>query len=201
MKSRKVVHTLLCVACAAALSHGQALVAAPMAGSATEGAQAAVQSVSEPQTRDDIFAGIDKFAAKAKESNEVTMDKNTLGLAARKSGQVGELARKADLVLIRNYEYANEGDYKMSDLEEYLRKLNGDGWQHLVRNRSAREINDIAVRYDKDGQTKETVIINAEPKELNIIHIVGPLSVKDMGKLRRDMNSRDDADVPATKGR
>lgn len=136
-----------------------------------------------PQADDHLFDGVEKFAAKAKESSEVNLDKSMLGLAARKGGDKGDLAQKLDLVVVRNYEYANEGDYNLADVQAVMKKLNGDGWKHLVRTREGKEMTDICVKQDSEGVTKEMVIISAEPKELSFVHLKGNVNLSDMHNL------------------
>lgn len=136
-----------------------------------------------PQVKDDLFDGTEKFAAKAKESNEVNLDKSMLGLAAGKGGAKGDLARKMDFIVVRSYEFANEGDYKMADVTDYFKKLDATGWKHLVRTKSAKESTDICVKQDAEGAIREMVIISAEPKELSFVHLKGNLSVGDLNRL------------------
>ena len=133
-----------------------------------------------PQADDHLFDGTEKFAAKAKESSEVNLDKSMLGLAARKGGDKGELAQKLDYVIVRNYEYANEGDYNLADVQAIMKKLDGSGWKHLVRTREGKEMTDICVKQDSEGVTKEMVIISAEPKELSFVHLKGNVNMSDM---------------------
>ena len=144
----------------------------------------------DPQVKDDLFdgLGLEKLAAKAKESNEVTMDKDTLRMA----GKQKKFAGKVDLVNVRNYEFEKDGEYNMADLETLQKRLEGGGWSHMVRNRTKTEINDICVKRDNEGQMTEMVIINAEPRELNLVHLRGHLTMDDLKKYGADVDSGDD---------
>ncbi len=132
------------------------------------------------QADDHLFDAVDKLGAKAKESNEVNLDKNMLGLAARKGGEKGELAQKLDYIVVRDYEFARENEYNMDDLKPIFKKLDEGGWKHLVRTREQKEMTDICIRQDAEGVTKEMVIISAEPKELSLIHLKGNVNLSDM---------------------
>lgn len=132
------------------------------------------------QTDDHLFDAVDKLGAKAKESNEVNLDKSMLGLAARKGGDKGELAQKLDFIVVRDYEFAHENDYNMDDLKPIFKKLEDGGWKHLVRTREAKEMTDICVKQDAEGATREMVIISAEPKELSLVHLKGNVNLNDM---------------------
>ena len=158
-------------------------------------ATAQVESVEDAQTDDHLFDAVDKLGAKAKESNEVNLDKSMLGLAARKGGEKGDLAQKLDYIVVRDYTFARENEYNMDDLKPIFQKLDHDGWKHLVRSREQREMTDICVRQDSNGVMKEMVIISAEPKELSLIHLKGNVSLADMknfGSMMKDEPSRDD---------
>jgi hypothetical protein len=139
--------------------------------------------------QDDVLAGVDKFAQGAKESNEITLDKNMLGLAGGmmlgKKGdpKAKELMQKMDSVMVRNYEYAAPGQYKMEDVEQVRKRLDSNGWSHVVRTHTATESTDICVKTDAEGVMSEMVIINAEPLELNFIHLRGHMSPSDLSQM------------------
>ena len=134
-----------------------------------------------PQVKDDLFSGAEKFAANAKQSSEVNLDKNMLRMAGKFSDS-GDLMSKMDFVIIHSYEYSKAGDYTMSDVEEFSKRLDAAGFSHIVRERSATSSTDVSVKTDVEGQVSELVIIDAEPKELNFIHLKGHLNLNDMMK-------------------
>jgi hypothetical protein len=131
------------------------------------------------QEKDELFAGAEKFAAKAKTSSEVNLDSRMLGLA---SGDNSGLMKKLDFVIVRSYEYDKAGDYNMADVEPFTKRLESGGWSHLVKERSATESTDVCVRIDRENQISELVVIDAEPKELTFVHLKGHLSMKDLMK-------------------
>jgi hypothetical protein len=135
------------------------------------------------QVKDELFAGAEKFAAHAKESTEVNLDSKLLGLAGKMGdGKTKDLTSKLDFVIVRSYEYAKEGEYKMADVEEFTARLNNGGWSHIVKERSATESTDVCVRTDNEGQVSELVVIDAEPKELTFVHLKGHLNMQDLMK-------------------
>lgn len=135
----------------------------------------------DPQAKDDLLEGLDKLGANAKERNEVNLDKNMMAIAAgKKGGRYADLAQKMDSISVRNYEYASKGMYQQSDLDALRRRLDSNGWSHLVRNESQGEVNDICVRTDSEGLIRDMVILNSEPKELNIVHLRGHFRMEDV---------------------
>lgn len=180
-------NTPMTLAAAAVLA--MTLVVHPAHAKAESGAQRAnsdaamtrvVAATDDTQTDDHLFDAVDRLGAKAKESNEVNLDKSMLGLAARKGGEKGDLAQKLDYIVVRDYTFARENEYNMDDLKPIFKKLDDGGWKHLVRSREQREMTDICVRQDNEGVTKEMVIISAQPKELSLVHLKGNVSLSDM---------------------
>lgn len=141
-----------------------------------------------PQQKDELFAGAEKFAKNAKSSTEVNLDKNMLGMASQFNGngngdkEVGDLAKKMDFVIVREYEYDKPGQYNMADVEEFSRRLDGNGWSHVVKERSATENTDVCMRSDEHGEVSELVVISAEPTELTFVHLKGHMSMSDLEK-------------------
>jgi hypothetical protein len=142
---------------------------------------AEMQPGGEPQAKDDLLDGLDKLGANAKERNEVNLDKGMLAMAAgKKSGRYNGLADKMEFIVVRNYEFANKGQYQKSDLDTLRHRLDGNGWSHIVRNESDGESNDIVVKTDSEGFIHDMVILSAEPKEVNIVHLRGRFRMEDV---------------------
>ena len=136
---------------------------------------------SEGQTKDDLLDGLERLGSNAKEKNEVNLDKNMMALTAgRRGGRYADISSKMDLITVRNYEFASKGQYSKSDLDTLRRKLDSNGWSHVVRNESDGESNDIAIKATGDGYISDMVILNAESRELNIVHLRGHFKMEDV---------------------
>ena len=135
----------------------------------------------DPQAKDDLLEGLDRLGVNAKERNEVNLDKNMLALAGgKKGGRYADLAQKMDFITVRNYEFASKGQYQKGDLDALRHKLDSNGWSHVVRNEDQDETNDIVVKADREGFISDMVILNAEAKELNIVHLRGHFRMEDV---------------------
>jgi len=135
-----------------------------------------------PSNADDLFAGSEKFAQGASESTELNLDPETMGMVGSKHKN-GELAKKMRKMVIRSYTYDKPGMYKMEDIEVYRKKLEDGSWKCSVRVRDRNESTDICSRLGADHETREMVIITAEPKEVTFIQMSGQMSMDDLGKL------------------
>ena len=166
----------LCMGVVAA--HGQVMPVAQTQDSPQPGVAAAAY---DPQVKDDLLEGLDRLGANAKERNEVNLDKNTLALAGgKRGGRYGDLAQKMDTITVRNYEFAQKGQYQKSDLDALRHRLEGNGWSHIVRNESGDETNDIVIKADREGLISDMVVLNVEPKEVNIVHLRGHFRMDDV---------------------
>lgn len=143
---------------------------------------------------DSLFAGTEEFAKGAIKSTEVNLNKNMLSMAGNSFGPGGQgaeagLAGKMDGVFVREYEYAKPGAYNMADVQKYIDRLNGNGWNHMVKERSATKNTDICFRGGDDGKPSEMVIIDASPHKLTFVHLTGHMSINDLSKLSHNYGS------------
>lgn len=152
----------------------------------TNGHQVNAQSVqpvsASDQVKDDLFAGTEKFAAGAKDINEVNMDQKTLGMMSG-SGKHADMAKKMDFVVVHSYSYDKPGMYKLSDVAVYRQKLTDGSWSCMVHTQSKDGSTDVCMRTGPDHESNEMVVITAEPKELTFVHLKGRMSLADLGSM------------------
>jgi hypothetical protein len=135
---------------------------------------------------------LDKLAAKAKESNEVTLDANMLQLAGKflSSKDADEAGAKKLVgglksIYVRNFEFAKEGEYDAADVEAIRSQLKAPEWSRVVSSRSkgGAELSEVYLRTSTGSQIGGLVVISAEPKELTIVNISGAISPDDLKNL------------------
>jgi hypothetical protein len=146
--------------------------------------QASVQTVAaaEPQVKDDLFAGTEKFERGATDVTNINLDPSKLGLVG---GDKSGLAQKMNFVVVHSYRYPKPGMYKMEDVEPYRQKLRTGNWNcfvHVTESTTGKST-DICSRPAANNQGNEMVIMNAEPMELTFIHLGGNASLADLEKL------------------
>ena len=185
MKKRRLLRgaaaASLVMAMATAGAQGMPMLQAAGESSRNFAATADMQPGGDPQAKDDLLEGLDRLGANAKERNEVNLDKNMLALAGgKKGGRYAGMADKMEFIVVRNFEFASKGQYQKSDLDVLRHRLEGNGWSHIVRNESDGETNDIVVKTDNEGFIHDMVILNAEAKEVNIVHLRGRFRMEDV---------------------
>jgi len=142
-------------------------------------------SVGDPQVKDDLFAGTEKFAAGASDVTDVNLGPDMLGMVSGKHG--GDMAHKLNFMVVRTYEYPRPGMYKMEDVEVYRQKLRAGNWNCFIHTHESKsgESTDICNRALPNNEGNEMVILTVEPQELTFIHMSGKGSLADLSKMGR----------------
>ncbi len=137
-------------------------------------------------------ANLDKLAAKAEESVDVTLDGSMLKMAARfLSGDDPDIAKvrrivaKLEGVYVRSYQFAEEGEYSRADVESVRSQLQAPAWGRIVGVRSRREGGDVDVflKLPGNGTLGGAVVIVAEPRQLTFVNVVGTIDPDDITSL------------------
>jgi hypothetical protein len=152
-----------------------------------------------------------ELAARASNVTEVTLGKNMLGFAAKFMNDKDEdevatrkLIEGLDGIYVREYEFDKDGQYSMEDLQKLRQYFETSEWSPIVRSRERRtgETTDVLVKM-VNGETRGMFVLSAEPRELTIVLILGPVRMEDLGRLKglgglgalgdveRDVHSKD----------
>ena len=134
---------------------------------------------------------LEKLSSKAVEVNNVTLDGGMLQLAAKfldldkedeDAAQAKEIVKKLKGIYIKSFEFEEPHQYSAADVEEIRAQLAGPGWNKIVESRSKRSNENDEIYFFKDANNNlgGIAILVAEPKELTVVNIVGPV---DMDKL------------------
>jgi hypothetical protein len=139
-----------------------------------------------------IPARLEKLAAKADETVDVTLDGPLLKLAGRflSDKSADEAAVKKILaglqsITVRSYEFSQEGQYDPADLDEIRAQVKAPQWSRIVGVRSKKDGEKVDV-YFKDGGNGNLggiVVLCAEPTELTIISVVGTIDPSQLASL------------------
>jgi hypothetical protein len=133
-----------------------------------------------------------ELAARASNVTEVTLGKNMLGFAAKfMNGKDGDeaatrhLIEGLDGIYVREYEFDKEGQYSIEQIEELRKYFETSEWSPIVREheRKTGETTDVMVKM-VNGETHGMFILAAEPKELTIVLILGPIRMDQLGELK-----------------
>jgi hypothetical protein len=142
----------------------------------------------EPQVKDDLFAGTEKFEKGASDVTNVNLDGKMLGMVGSHDKD-GDLAHKLNFVVVHSYTYDKPGMYRMEDVDAYRKKLTDGSWNCFIHTRDKEGTTDICSKTAADNETREMVIMTAEPTELTFVHLSGKMSLEDLGKMSKHMGA------------
>ena len=133
---------------------------------------------------------VERLAAKAEESVEITLDKSMLRLTGRFLSDRGDeaKARKTidglDSIYVRSFTFAREGEYAPADVEAVRSQFLTPEWSRIVGVKSREEGDvDVFLKSGAGGQLGGAVVIAAGPRELTIVHINGILDPDQLADL------------------
>jgi hypothetical protein len=133
-----------------------------------------------------------ELAARASDVTEVTLGKNMLGFASKfmdgkdkDQATAKQLIDGLDGIYVRSYEFDKEGEYSLEQAEQLRKYFETGEWTPMVheRERKGAETTDVMVKM-VNGESKGILVFEAEPKELTIVLILGPIHMSDLGKLK-----------------
>ncbi len=137
-----------------------------------------------------IPESVERLAAKAKETVNVSLDGNLLQLAGNflssqkgEEAAVKELAGKLKGIYVRSFEFEKEGEYSEADLQPLRSQLTRErGWSRIVDVAEKGERTEVYVKNDGERMSGITVIA-AERRELTVVHVDGPVDLKRLSDL------------------
>ena len=159
------------------------------------------------------------LASRAAHTTEVTLDRNMLAFAAKfitenagkdggKDGDkddkddkaVQQMIQKLTGVYVREYEFDKENSYTADELEGLRKYFEGSDWSPMVRDRTKGDAKgtDVYVKL-VNGSMQGLFVLDAEPKELSLVLILGPIDMESLSKLGGNFGIPKDAMKKAKK--
>ena len=142
-----------------------------------------------------------KLADKADEVVDVTLDGPTLKFAEKfmndEDGQDNEalqVIKKLTGIYVKSFEFDKPGQYSPEDVEAIRSQLRGSAWSKFVNvtSKHDHELDEIYLMSDPAGKGNQGLaIIVAEPQELTVVNIVGPIDVEHLAALEGKMGVPD----------
>jgi len=148
-----------------------------------------VLAVAAPLSAQRLNLDLPGLADKASEVVDVTLDGSMLRLAAKflSNGDPDERAardvvQKLEGIYVRSYEFDKEGEYDRGVVERVRAQL-GASWKKIVDVRSRTRENSEIYIDTRGDQPIGLLIITAEPRELTVVNIVGPIDIDKLSAL------------------
>jgi hypothetical protein len=133
---------------------------------------------------------LDRLAERASESVDVTLDSSMLQLASGflskedpDEAQVKKLVGKLKSIYVRSFEFDKVGQYSIGDVDAIRAQLKSPSWSRVVGVKSLKGENSEVYLQKNGDQIGGLVVIDAEPRELTIVHIDGPIDPEELSRL------------------
>ncbi|MEJ2008898.1 MAG: DUF4252 domain-containing protein [Acidobacteriota bacterium] len=139
---------------------------------------------------------LDKLASKASQVTNVDLDGSLLKLASEQMSQkaaTSKSQKKAEVagflqrlkgVYVKSFEFEKPGEYTKADLDSVLSQLQSGGWKPIVHVEEKKSGETTGVYLMQEGEeVVGMAVVAAEPKELTVVNLVGPIDFSQLGNL------------------
>ncbi|MCU1264849.1 MAG: hypothetical protein JWM21_1167 [Acidobacteria bacterium] len=133
---------------------------------------------------------LDYLAAKASETVDVNIDEHLMQMTAKffsstdpDEKKIKELVSGLKGIYVKVFEFEHEGEYSAADVESIRSQLRGGAWTKIV-NVTSRKDGSVEVYLMTVGdQISGLAVLAADPKELTIVNIIGPVDLTKLSEL------------------
>ena len=133
---------------------------------------------------------LDHLATRASETVDLNFDERVIMAAAKifndkdeDEAQIKKLITGLKGVYVKSFEFQNDNEYSAADVDLIRSQLREPSWTRLVNVKSKKDGN-VEVYISLTGsQVNGLTVISAEPRELTIVNIVGPVDLEKLAKL------------------
>jgi hypothetical protein len=148
-----------------------------------------VLAIAAPLSAQRINLDFPGLSEKASEVVDVTLDGSMLRLASKflsnsdpEERAARDIVQKLEGIYVRSYEFDKEGEYDRAVIDRVRAQL-GASWKKIVDVRSRRRENSEIYIDTRGDQPVGMLIISAEPRELTVVNIVGPIDIEKLSML------------------
>lgn len=143
------------------------------------------------------FENLDYLEQKARDVVEVNIDGKMLDLAKRvlskvkdrDANKVGQAISGLKGIYVRVFNFENENEYNLSDIEMIRSQLQSPGWEKLANVRSKKNNQKIDVYTMFTGDTMSGVaVVISESKSVAVVNVVGPIDIDLLAELGGKLN-------------
>ena len=143
------------------------------------------------------FENLSYLEEKARDVVEVNIDGKLLDLAKRvllkvkdqDAKKVGQAISGLEGIYVRVFNFENENEYKIADVEAIRSQLQTPGWQKLANVRSKRNNQkiDVYTMFSGDVMSGVAVVIS-ESKSIALVNVIGPIDIDLLAEMSGKLN-------------
>ncbi len=143
------------------------------------------------------FERLNGLENKAQDVVEVNIDGKLLDLAKRvmvkvndpNSKKIGQAISGLKGIYVRVYNFANENEYNIGDVEEIRSQLNAPAWQKLanVRSKKNNQKVDVFTMFTGDQMSGVAVVVS-DSKSIAVVNVIGPIDIDLLAEMSGKLN-------------
>ena len=143
------------------------------------------------------FERLNALENRAEEVVEVNIDGKLLDLAKRvmvkvndaNAKKVGQAISGLKGIYVRVYNFKNENEYNVADVDEIRAQLNAPGWEKLanVRSKKNNQKIDVFTMFAGDVMSGVAVVVS-ESKSIAVVNIIGPIDIDLLAEMSGKLN-------------
>lgn len=132
------------------------------------------------------FDRLNGLETKATDVVEVNIDGKLLAMAKRvmtkvndkDAKKVGEAIKGLEGIYVRVFNFANENEYNLSDIDEIRSQFQNPGWIKTanVRSKKNNQKVDVYTMFDGDNMSGLAVVMS-EAKSIVVVNVIGPIDI------------------------
>jgi hypothetical protein len=140
---------------------------------------------------------LNRLEDKAVDVVEVNIEGKLLDMAKRvlnksddpNTRKVGQAISGLRGIYVRVFNFANENEYNIADIDEIRAQLQAPGWERLVNVRSKRNNQKIDVFTMFQGEAMSGVaVVVSESKSIALINVIGPIDIDALAEMSGKMS-------------
>ncbi|HLL99832.1 MAG TPA: DUF4252 domain-containing protein [Pyrinomonadaceae bacterium] len=140
---------------------------------------------------------LNRLEERAVDIVEVNIEGKLLDMAKRvlskskdpNAQKVGQAINGLRGIHVRVFNFANENEYNVADVEDIRAQLSAPGWERLVNVRSKRNNQKIDVYTMFQGEVMSGVaVVVSESKSIALINVIGPIDIDLLAEMSGKLN-------------
>jgi len=140
------------------------------------------------------LTALDHLSPRASETVDVNIDERLIQLAAKlfnekdeDEAQIKKLVAGLKGIYVKSFEFDSDNQYSSADIESIKSQLREPVWTRLVNVTSKREGNVEVYVSLVGGNINGLTVLSAEPKELTVVNIIGPVDLEKLARLEGNL--------------
>jgi Domain of unknown function (DUF4252) len=134
---------------------------------------------------------LDVLANRASETVDVKLDEHLMQTTAKffsgkdtDDAEIRDLIKNVKGIYVKSFTFEKEKEYSPAEIESVTSQLRGSGWNKIIGVTSKKDGDNVDVYVLTIGdQISGLAVISAEPKELTVVNIVGPINLEKLTQL------------------